>query len=99
MLLALAGWLNSGGEYRCVYANFEVGQAARVDTARAMRALIGEVGSRSRLALQDDFVDRAKTELLEEFGPDAALKSSSVGQGPVHSHAKDLSQRSRLPGM
>ena len=38
-LLALRDLLNSGeaGEWRCVYANFEVGQAGREDTARAMR--------------------------------------------------------------
>ncbi len=38
-LRALRDLLNSGaaGEYRCVYADFEIGQPAREDTARAMR--------------------------------------------------------------
>ena len=34
-LLALADRLSSSGKCRCVYANFEAGQAAREDTARA----------------------------------------------------------------
>ena len=40
-LLALRDLLNSGeaGDWRCVYANFEVGQAGREDTARSMRAM------------------------------------------------------------
>ena len=39
-LLALRDLLNSGaeGDYRCVYVNVEVGQAAREDAARAMRS-------------------------------------------------------------
>ncbi len=43
-LLSLADRLNSAGKYRCVYANFEVGQAAREDTHRAMRSLLAELG-------------------------------------------------------
>ena len=45
-LLALRDLLNGGGagDCRCVYANFEVGQAGREDTGRAMRAMLGELG-------------------------------------------------------
>ena len=77
-LLALADRLNSGGKCRCVYANFEAGQAAREDTGRAMRTLLGELGSRAGEMLQDQFVARAKSELLEEFGPDGALNEVLV---------------------
>ena len=77
-LLAMADRLNSRGEYRCVYANFEAGQAARGDTGRAMRTILGEVGSCALLALRDNFVAKAKSELLEEFGPDGALKEVLV---------------------
>ena len=54
-LLALRDLLNSrkAGEYRCVYANFEVGQAGREDTLRAMRAMLGELARRARMALSD----------------------------------------------
>ena len=71
--LAMAGRLNSGGKFRCVYANFEAGQAAREDTGRAMRILLGDLGSRATEMPHDDFVAKAKSELLEEFGPDGAL--------------------------
>ena len=77
-LLAMADRLNSGGKFRCVYANFEAGQAARDDTGRAMRTLLGELGSRATEMLHDDFVARAKSELLEEFGPDGALNELLV---------------------
>lgn len=73
ILLAMADLLNSGGEYRCVYANFDGGQAAREDTKRAMRTILGQLGWRARLGLHDDFVAKAKSKLLEEFGPDGAL--------------------------
>ena len=48
-LLALRDLLNSGeaGYWRCVYANFEVGQAGREDTARSMRAMLGELFRRT----------------------------------------------------
>lgn len=42
-LLALRDYLNAEGNYLCVYANFEVAQAARHDVAGAMHALIGQV--------------------------------------------------------
>ena len=73
ILLALQDRLNSEGEYRCLYVNFEGGQAAKEDTARAMRTVLGEMGSRSRRVLQDHFVAESKSALMEEFGPDGCL--------------------------
>ena len=73
VLLALQGRLNSEGEYRCLYVNFEGGQAAKEDTARAMRTVLGEIGSRSQRVLQDRFVAESKSVLMEEFGPDGCL--------------------------
>ena len=40
---------------------------------RAMRTLLGDLGSRATEMPHDDFVAKAKSELLEEFGPDGAL--------------------------
>ncbi len=74
VLLALRDLLNSGaeGDFRCVYANVEVGQAAREDTGRAMRAVLSElelgaqdIGDES-LAQWPDMLDRA--------GPEGALR-------------------------
>ena len=77
-LLSLQDRLNGEGEYRCVYANFEVGHAAGEDTGRAMRALLGRLASRSRRALQDDFVGTTWPEILEREGPDGALCETLV---------------------
>ena len=74
-LLALRDLLNGGaaGGYRCVYANFEVGQAAREDTARAMRAMLGELARRARLTLGDETPDGLRGAALETEGADGAL--------------------------
>ena len=74
-LLALREVLNGGaaGDYRCVYANVEAGQAAREDTGRAMRAILGHLSSQARSTLGDDFQGAVWAGLLDDFGPDGAL--------------------------
>ena len=78
-LVALRDLLNSGaaGDYRCVDVNVEVGQVARDDTARGMRAILSSVASRARL-LGDDFPRRVWPGILEQSGPDDALKELLV---------------------
>ena len=68
-LLALRSLLNSGveGEFRCIYVNVEAAQAAREDVSRAMRVILGELGSRARL-LGDEFLYQAWPDILETFG-------------------------------
>ena len=73
-LLALRDLLNAEGHYRCVYANVEVGQAAREDTQRAMRAILSELALRAQQALQDEFVEEAWFDILQRSGPDGALR-------------------------
>ena len=77
-LLALLDLLNSGsvGEYRCVYANFERGQAAREDTERAMRTLMGELANRAYSTLHDEFPRETWPGILKEEGPDGVLGST-----------------------
>ena len=72
-LLALQDRLNAAGQYRSLYVNFEGAQAAGEDTARAMKTLLGEIGTRARRTLKDNFVDRSKSALAAEFGPDGCL--------------------------
>ena len=74
-LLALRDLLNGGtaGEYRCVYANIEIGQAARENTGEAMRAILGELALRAINALDDGFVDEIRGTVLETHGPTGAL--------------------------
>ena len=73
-LLALMAELNAGDQYRCVYMNVEVGQAAREDVAAALRAILNHMASRARTILQDSFVDSIWTEVLEKAGPYAAFE-------------------------
>ena len=75
-LLALRDLLNDGaaGDLRCVYANLEVGQAAREDTGRAMQAILSEIAEEARL-LGDEFPLTAMADLRERAGPDGALSA------------------------
>ena len=74
-LLALRDLLNGGadGDYRCVYANVEAGQAGREDTQRAMRAILGHLALAARVTLRDEFVDGIWLDALERLGPDGAV--------------------------
>ncbi len=74
VLKALRDHLNAKGEYRCLYASFELGKVIGEDSAAAIRTLLGKIGSLAIDTLQDDFVAKSKVELLDEFGPDFALE-------------------------
>ena len=73
-LIALRDLLNSGeaGDFRCVLTNVEVGQVARDDTARGIRAILSRLAMRARI-LGDDFPHRSWSAVLEASGPDDAL--------------------------
>ncbi len=73
-LLALRDLLNAEGNYRCVYANVEVGQAAREDIREAMRAVLDELALRAQLTLGDDFVDEIWFDIWTQAGPNSALR-------------------------
>ena len=76
VLLALRDRLNSGaeGDFRCVYANVEVGQAAREDVDGAMRAILYEMELRARATLRDDSLVDLWPGVLERAGPNGALR-------------------------
>ena len=71
-LLALRDRLNADG-YRCVYANVEGAQTAREDVGRAMRAVLGELASRARTTLGDEFLDGIWPGLLTKYAPHEVL--------------------------
>ena len=75
-LLALRDLLNSGaeGDFRCVYANVEVGQAAREDVAGAMRAILYELELRAGATLRDESLADLWPGVLERAGPNGALR-------------------------
>ena len=74
-LIALRDLLNRGeaGDFRCVDVNVEVGQVARDDVARGIRAILSSLASSARL-LGDDFPRRVWLDILQQSGPDDALK-------------------------
>ena len=74
-LLALRDLLNSGetGDYRCVYANVEAGQAARENVADGMRAVLSQFALRASLTLGDDSLERICRDALDSAGPLGAL--------------------------
>ena len=76
-LIALRDLLNRGeaGDFRCVHTNVEVGQAAREDTGRAVRAILSRLASRARL-LGDEFLHGAWRDVLAASGPDDALSEA-----------------------
>ena len=75
-LLALQDLLNSGtaGAYRCVYTNVETAQAMRDDVLGALRAILGQLGSRARRTLGENFLGDVCPGILETFGPAGALQ-------------------------
>ncbi len=74
-LLALRDLLNSGGtgDYRCIYANVEAGQAARENVAEGMLAVLSQLALRASLTLGDDSLERICRDALDSAGPLGAL--------------------------
>ena len=74
-LIALRDLLNSGeaGDFRCVDVNVEVGQVARDDTARGIRAILGSLAENAQ-ELGDDYPEEVWADILAKVGPDDALK-------------------------
>ena len=74
-LLALRDLLNGGaqGEYRCVYANVEAGQAMRENVAEGMRTVLSQFALRASLTLGDDTLERVCRNAMNSAGPGGAL--------------------------
>ena len=73
-LIALRNLLNSGevGRFRCVDVNVEVGQVARDDTARGIRAILGSLAENAQ-ELGDDYPGGVWQDVLASMGPESAL--------------------------
>ena len=73
-LIALRDLLNSGevGNFRCVDVNVEVGQVARDDVARGIRAILGILTENAR-GLGDDYPGGVWQDVLASMGPESAL--------------------------
>ena len=77
-LLALRDLLNDGaqGDFRCVYANVEDGQAMRENVAEGMRTVLAELGFQASVTLDDDTLEDLWPGLLERVGPGKALRQA-----------------------
>ena len=69
-LLALRDLLNEGtaGDYRCVYANVEDGQAMRENVAEGMRTVLAELALQASLTLGDETLEDLWPGVLERVG-------------------------------
>ena len=76
VLLALRDLLNSGaeGDFRCVYANVEAGQASREDMGQAMRAILTELAIWARTTLGDESLANLWPDVLDRAGPGGVLR-------------------------
>ena len=77
-LLALRDLLNGGaaGDYRCVYADVEAGQALRENVAEGMRAVLSELALEASVTLGDDTLEGIWPGVLEGAGPGQALRQA-----------------------
>ncbi|MBF0411325.1 MAG: hypothetical protein HQK70_01270 [Desulfamplus sp.] len=60
------GYLNSNTNFKCLYINVEAAQAARENVKRGVKAILNELGSRSKFHLKDSYPDKIWTETLEK---------------------------------
>ena len=74
-LLELRDLLNDGGhgDFRCVYANVEAGQAMRDNVTEGMRTVLSQFALRASLTLGDDTLQRVCNEAMSSAGPGGAL--------------------------
>ena len=77
-LLALRDLLNGGGQgdFRCVYANVEDGQAMRENVAEGMRTVLAELAFQASLTLGDDTLEDLWPGVLERVGSGNALRQA-----------------------
>ena len=71
-LKALMEYLNQNGQYRCVYVNVEIAQAAREHVERGISAILGELAERAQYHLHDEFLLEHSTSFMQ-FGAEKAL--------------------------
>ena len=77
-LLALRDLLNGGqaGDFRCLYANVENGQAMRENVAEGMRTVLAELAYQASVTLDDETLEELWPALLERVGPAQALRQA-----------------------
>ena len=64
------------GDFRCLYANVENGQAMRENVAEAMRTVLAELAYQASVTLDDETLEELWPALLERVGPAQALRQA-----------------------
>ena len=77
-LLALMEHLNAGEEFRCLYANLEMAQAARENVEQAMNDILRTLAQRAKIHLQDRFLETGLLGFLKQGGYGTALYNALV---------------------
>ena len=77
-LLALRDLLNAGraGDFRCVYASVEAGQAMRENITEGIRTVLAELAFRASVTLDDETLENLWPAVLERVGPGQALRQA-----------------------
>lgn len=75
ILGALLEHLNASGNYRCVYANVEIAQAAKEDVGAALRAILSNLAREAAWTIGDRTVEEIWPRTLAQDGPHAALSA------------------------
>ena len=74
-LRALCDALNERG-YRAVHANIQSASVVSDDLPRAIRAVLTRLASRAKYTLDDEYLDREWTGLLDRYGPESAVEEA-----------------------
>lgn len=74
--------MNADGEFRCVYVNVEVGQAARENVHEATRAILSALARATRHTLDDQFVAKVWRGTLDAVGPNETRLGRCCRAGP-----------------
>jgi len=72
-MLALMAYLNAQNRYRCLYCNVEAAQAAREDVEQGMNDILREMARKSRLYLDDSFLQENLVSFISAGGYGTAL--------------------------
>ncbi len=75
VLLALRDRLNATDNYRCVYANVEVGQSRHQPVAAGVQAVLSAISLEARLTLDDHWPDSVLESMLSIDGPMMAFNA------------------------
>jgi len=72
-LLALASFINSKKETKCLYVNVESVRGAKENLEESIRLILFEISSRARDAFRDDYLEELVSGILATRGPYQAL--------------------------